>query len=367
MVLDWSGTGHGEGDGFLESIPSIPQLQPDTSENGTSNTAHSSHSGNSIEQDNLIQILPHEPIARPQSSPYYLGYSVPDTLQSPDVFLQLTHILVTLEGLARHLPSFQTHDSSAEPTSSTTSSAEVDHNYGVSKAFAITSKLADIYIPLIEQTQQRRDQKKKKNNNNNNTEIDYSLLHLLFACHNRLIDQWHSMLKHAEIVHKTSPDGQTRQSRCAQLSLGSYVPSSSATVVPMEIIMLQELAMHLASRVDDLIGVVAANNKQEADNDIIDHHHIALSAKALHERALDSTQSTPIPISYNNNNDRPRRGSDSSSGSGGFRDALGPEKWYIGGRTATGEERFYRLGMVTKGGGRIGASGRVGSVDRLSL
>jgi len=56
-----------------------------------------------------------------------------------------------------------------------------------------------------------------------------------------------------------------------------------------------------------------------------------------------------------------RRGSDSSS-EGGFRDALGGEKWYVGGRTATGEERYYRLGMVRKerSGDRL-------SIDRLSL
>ncbi|TKA53636.1 hypothetical protein B0A49_12430 [Cryomyces minteri] len=53
---------------------------------------------------------------------------------------------------------------------------------------------------------------------------------------------------------------------------------------------------------------------------------------------------------------RQRRGSDSSS-EGGFRDALGAEKWYIGGRTAGGEERFYKLGMVK----------RNRSIDRLSL
>lgn len=41
-----------------------------------------------------------------------------------------------------------------------------------------------------------------------------------------------------------------------------------------------------------------------------------------------------------------RRGSDSSSDSAGFREVLGAEKWYIGGRTAAGEERFLRLGMV---------------------
>ena len=56
-----------------------------------------------------------------------------------------------------------------------------------------------------------------------------------------------------------------------------------------------------------------------------------------------------------------RRGSDSSS-DGGFRDALGGEKWYIGGRTAAGEERFYRLGMV-----RRERSGDRLSLDRLSL
>jgi hypothetical protein len=36
---------------------------------------------------------------------------------------------------------------------------------------------------------------------------------------------------------------------------------------------------------------------------------------------------------------------------------MGAEKWYIGGRTATGEEKFYKLGMVK----------RNRSVDRLSL
>lgn len=59
---------------------------------------------------------------------------------------------------------------------------------------------------------------------------------------------------------------------------------------------------------------------------------------------------------------RQRRGSDSSNSSGGFMDALGPDKWYVGGRTATGEEKFYRLGLVTGAPGR-----RVRSLDRLSL
>ncbi|CAI7666905.1 unnamed protein product [Penicillium viridicatum] len=91
-------------------------------------------------------------------------------------------------------------------------------------------------------------------------------------------------------------------------------------------------------------------------------HHYHHDQPSLPSTPPSST-STPIPI--NHTADRQRRGSDSSSGSGGFRDAIGPEKWYIGGRTPAGEERFYRLGMVTKGGGRLGGSGRVGSIDHL--
>jgi len=55
-----------------------------------------------------------------------------------------------------------------------------------------------------------------------------------------------------------------------------------------------------------------------------------------------------------------RRGSDSSSE--GFRDALGAEKLYIGGRTATGEEKFFKLGVVR----RVRSGDRL-SLDRLSL
>ncbi|KIX02229.1 uncharacterized protein Z518_08168 [Rhinocladiella mackenziei CBS 650.93] len=71
-----------------------------------------------------------------------------------------------------------------------------------------------------------------------------------------------------------------------------------------------------------------------------------------------SPPSTSTPMTRG----RQRRGSDSSNSSGGFIDALGPEKWYIGGRTAGGEETFYKLGLVTGGTGK-----RVQSLDRLSL
>lgn len=95
------------------------------------------------------------------------------------------------------------------------------------------------------------------------------------------------------------------------------------------------------------------------------YHHAAPDTPLSASPPPTPSSSTPIPI--NRGPERQRRGSDSSSGSGGFRDALGPEKWYIGGRTPAGEERFYRLGMVTKGGGRLGGGGRVGSIDQLSL
>ncbi|KKP07361.1 hypothetical protein THAR02_00558 [Trichoderma harzianum] len=55
-----------------------------------------------------------------------------------------------------------------------------------------------------------------------------------------------------------------------------------------------------------------------------------------------------------------RRGSDSSSE--GFRDALGADKWYIGGRTATGEEKFFKLGVIRRVRSNDGLS-----LDRLSL
>jgi hypothetical protein len=60
-----------------------------------------------------------------------------------------------------------------------------------------------------------------------------------------------------------------------------------------------------------------------------------------------------------------RRGSDSSSDSGGFREvrgAAGGEKWFIGGRTAAGEERYCKLSMVK----RDRSSDRI-SADQLSL
>lgn len=63
----------------------------------------------------------------------------------------------------------------------------------------------------------------------------------------------------------------------------------------------------------------------------------------------------PIPGAAASPGQRHRRGSDSSNE--GFHEVMGAEKWYIGGRTGTGEEKFHKLAMVK----------RHRSVDRLSL
>ncbi|KAK2066901.1 hypothetical protein P8C59_000680 [Phyllachora maydis] len=69
----------------------------------------------------------------------------------------------------------------------------------------------------------------------------------------------------------------------------------------------------------------------------------------------------PIPQNGQTHGGGPkRRGSDSSSE--GFREVLGAEKLYIGGRTANGEEKFFKLGVVR----RVRSGDRL-SLDRLSL
>ena len=71
--------------------------------------------------------------------------------------------------------------------------------------------------------------------------------------------------------------------------------------------------------------------------------------------AASSRSAIPIPSGSSG-----RRGSDSSSE--GFRDALGADKWYVGGRTAGGEEKFFKLGVVRRVRSNDGLS-----LDRLSL
>ncbi|KZZ93349.1 hypothetical protein AAL_05734 [Moelleriella libera RCEF 2490] len=82
----------------------------------------------------------------------------------------------------------------------------------------------------------------------------------------------------------------------------------------------------------------------------------ATASAQANARSPRVTTGIPIP----NPSTGRRRGSDSSSE--GFKDAIGADKWYIGGRTAAGEERFFKLGVVRRVRSNDGLS-----LDRLSL
>jgi hypothetical protein len=312
MVMDWTVP---ENSLLIDNFDSISQLPHSATDGNTTSSIgseiisgqnHADITSDGNLRDDEIRILEHEPAQRPKRFPHYLGIDVPDTLQSPNVFLQLTSMSVTLESLARQLPSFTAHNEainaeSIQPDISgqiggTVSDDEV--NFGVGKTYAMTHKLADIYVPLIEQAQQR------KQLSSDGTldpagrpmdSVDYSLLWLLFSSHNRLIDLWHAMLMHAKMVQDTdrySPDAVgAHKARCARFKMGSYEPSSSSTVVAMEIIVLQELAMHLATRLNNLIEVIQPDDSTNGSPSTTEDNSqslkaTVLTAKALHKRAL---------------------------------------------------------------------------------
>ncbi|KAK0391414.1 hypothetical protein NLU13_0914 [Sarocladium strictum] len=81
------------------------------------------------------------------------------------------------------------------------------------------------------------------------------------------------------------------------------------------------------------------------------------SSVAIHS-PRGASHNIPIPGAGSPSNRR--RGSDSSSE--GFRDVIGADKWYIGGRMAGGEEKFFKLGVVRRVRSNDGLS-----LDRLSL
>jgi hypothetical protein len=311
MVLDWTVP---ENNLLIDNFDSIPRFQPPvTDENTTLSTGSEFTSGQNRAdirsdgnfRDDEIRILEHEPAQRPKRFPHYLGIDVPDTLQSPNVFLQLTSISVTLESLARQLPSFTVHNQSlngeklnTELPDSGGAVSDDEVNFGVGKTYALTHKLADIYIPLIEQTQQQKELSSNGVREPAGRQLksgDFSLLWLLLSCHNRLIDLWHAMLLHTKMVQDTdqySPDAVgAHKLRCARFKMGPYEPSSSSTVVAMEIIVLQELAMHLASRLNSLIEVIEPGDSTDGFPSTTEDNSQSLkatvmAAKALHERAL---------------------------------------------------------------------------------
>ncbi|PCG94740.1 Hypothetical protein PENO1_076990 [Penicillium occitanis (nom. inval.)] len=304
IVMDWAIPGNNL---LMDNFESISQLQPPaTDDNTTSSTDNEVASGQNHAdtrsdgslRDDEIRILEYESAQRPKRSSHYLGIDVPDTLQSPNVFLQLTSMSVTLESLARQLPSFTVHSQSLNAEKLNPEFSDDEVNFGVGKTYALTHKLADIYVPLIEQTQQRKELSRDGVHDPADRpmeSVDTSLLWLLFSCHNRLIDLWHAMLLHAKMVQDTdrySPDAAgAHKARCARFKMGPYEPSSSSTVVAMEIIVLQELAMHLATRLNNLIEVMQPDNNTDGPPSTTEDNSQSLKAtvlmaKALHERAL---------------------------------------------------------------------------------
>ncbi|EED20589.1 hypothetical protein TSTA_038010 [Talaromyces stipitatus ATCC 10500] len=298
MVMDWAVPEDGL---LIDNFESTSQLQPSAADasttTSTGNEVVSSHKSDGNSRDDQIHILEHEPVQRPKSSPHYLGMDVPEALQSPNIFLQLTNMSLILESLARQLPSFRVHDQTrnteeTQPELSQHTESDDEVNFGVGKTYAMTHKLADIYVSIIEPTEQR-----KQLCHDNILDpipmdsIDCSLLWLLFSCHNRLVDLWHAMLLHAKMVHDTDTDSHGHKARCARFKMGSYEPSSSSTVVAMEIIVLQELAMHLAARLNDLIAIIESTDETNGSGDAAQDNSQSLKAtvlmaKALHERAL---------------------------------------------------------------------------------
>lgn len=80
----------------------------------------------------------------------------------------------------------------------------------------------------------------------------------------------------------------------------------------------------------------------------------AAQSQSAAARGVTSPRGIPIPQQPR------RRGSDSSTE--GFREVLGADKMYIGGKTAAGEEKYFKLGMVR----RVRSGDRL-SLDRMSL
>lgn len=150
-------------------------------------------------------------------------------------------------------------------------------------------------------------------------------------------------------------------------SASSTVPGTSAATG------LSSQSTHISSSASATASAASATSRAIATKSPVGLTSAAVQAAfsptntshahhARHPSTSPVSRSPALPLTAGAGfNSRNRRGSDTSS-DGGFRDALGGEKWFIGGRTAQGDERFYRLGMVT----RERSNDRV-SLDRMSL
>ncbi|KAI9724691.1 MAG: hypothetical protein M1828_003560 [Chrysothrix sp. TS-e1954] len=91
------------------------------------------------------------------------------------------------------------------------------------------------------------------------------------------------------------------------------------------------------------------------------HAGVSSPAAGAFARSRTPSQTRPAPGTPLFANHRQQRRSSDSSGSDAS-SGIGGQNWYIGGRTAQGEERFYKLGVVK----RYNSADRM-SLDRLSL
>ncbi|MCJ1250904.1 hypothetical protein MMC30_008132 [Trapelia coarctata] len=77
---------------------------------------------------------------------------------------------------------------------------------------------------------------------------DASIL-LILSCHHRLIDMWESIFSHISAM-----PAQSFGQQCLKFKLGSFVPSTSSSAVPMEIIMVVELMTQLLEHIQELVA-----------------------------------------------------------------------------------------------------------------
>ncbi|CRG86812.1 hypothetical protein PISL3812_03824 [Talaromyces islandicus] len=261
-----------------EAMPQFDSNTDSTSNNNidSSNMPHSETANSFSQVDERVQIVPNEPTQRPKPSPQYLGYSMPESMQSPSLFLDLINLSVHLENLCRQLPPFSLHEAAEEDSSpavmdtpplskpsASSRATDSDAESETGNVFAVMHKLVDVYQAVIKHLAQRRAMRDEVVDSEGGriSAMDSSLIYLLFSNHHRLIDLWHSMFTHSKTVLRTDkmPMGTERhKAHCAKMRLGSYVPSSSSTVVPMEVIVIQELALQLTKRVGDLLQAIEA-------------------------------------------------------------------------------------------------------------
>ena len=71
---------------------------------------------------------------------------------------------------------------------------------------------------------------------------------LILSCHHRLIDMWQSIFSHISAM-----PAHTLGQHCLKFKVGSFVPSTTSSAVPMEIIMVVELATQLLGRIKEMV------------------------------------------------------------------------------------------------------------------